>query len=629
LAAFNRIDEAAEIPIGAPPIRDGFFLRDDVPADVVFDASGGLRFTGYACARAVGACRPPSVENGAYVSQDQVTGLIFGMALIHRLVPSGVVVEGVDLRQEAAAITHRMINHLRAHGWRVMDPTGESPPDQWGGNALGFSDLFARAANHICEGRFGIEDYRDDRSETLGRAAFQGMLAIWDVTHGYNRTMALRLMAIVGGWEADEMASRSVEDHKEIYALAYALIHNARLPAPFSRWRMERILDSAPCGGPCYNVEGCEEAPGWRGEHRWTGPGDRNGCKHHREAEFNGLDYLLLHHLYLLYQGGEYGGRTPSSADMSCDGMTDLDAILAGQVIEVYEPCLASDMSRRFCGRPWSAWLADAFAGEVTIFTGGVGGRRWDCVGQTCALVEIDYPGTGGADLILGTPGDDHLRGGDGDDCIYGFGGADVLRGERGNDVLYGGEGDDEIYGEMPGAISGEIDVLYGEGGADTLKGGPGADELYGGEGADTLIGDGGDDLIEGGPGDDEAHGDSGEDVIHGNDGDDTLIGDAGDDALYGQAGRDKLDGEGGDDWLFGGAGDNLLKGGDGSDRLFASGDAERLCGNGGDDELWGDWDGDACLGGGWFMGGDDTVNGCEDGTASEDDCDNSAFEDW
>ena len=36
--------------------------------------------------------------------------------------------------------------------------------------------------------------------------------------------------------------------------------------------------------------------------------------------------------------------------------------------------------------------------------------------------------------------------------------------------------------------------------------------------------------------------------------------------------------------------------------------DHDRLCGNMGDDVIWAGWDGDECLGGGWFFGGTDQV---------------------
>ena len=33
MMAFNRLDEAAEIHYEVEPLRDGFFVRDDVPGD--------------------------------------------------------------------------------------------------------------------------------------------------------------------------------------------------------------------------------------------------------------------------------------------------------------------------------------------------------------------------------------------------------------------------------------------------------------------------------------------------------------------------------------------------------------------------------------------------------------------
>ncbi|MBN1945353.1 MAG: hypothetical protein JW797_06720, partial [Bradymonadales bacterium] len=208
LNAFNRVDEAAEEWYGVPPARDGFFLRDDVPPDFMWDEDAGrYRFPrdddgllGYGCHTSVLSCQPPELDGGDYVSQDQVIGLIFGLNFVVRLVPDGIVLEGMDLRQEARAIVHRMVWHLRDNSWRVTAPNGDHPPDAWGGNAHGFSDQFAVAANIICGSDFGVEDYRDAISNTIGVATFEALelQVAWEATHNYNRTHAFRLVTVTG-----------------------------------------------------------------------------------------------------------------------------------------------------------------------------------------------------------------------------------------------------------------------------------------------------------------------------------------------------------------------------------------------------------------------------------------------
>lgn len=642
LEALNRVDEAAETYFGVAPARDGFFLRDDVPTNFVKRADGSYRFPredganrGYECLNADTVCAEVSVEDGSFTSLDQTVHLIQGLAFVAKLVPASVVVEGVGLRYQAREQVHRLVSHLRDGGWRVTSPDGTHPPDAWGGNAIGFSNQMAKVANAVCGTDFGVDDYRTLSSRTLGQSAWNGIQAIWDTTHNYNRTMALQLAAVANEWSADKMARQAVGDGKDVFALMHAIFNDAPIGEAFSDWRVEQVLDSAPCGGPCRDLAGCVDAPGWKAESRIFGPDDRSGSRHYPNAEFNGLDYMVIHNAYFLYKRGQYGFSVPRAAQGGCTDTSfkGLDHILSAGPAGVtsYDPtnaCAIPDLKRRFGGRNFASWLDDAYRGVVTIFTNGA---RWACEdGQPCTLTAVDSDEhTGEDDLIVGGPGDDELEGGAGNDCLVGLAGNDKLEGGQGFDFLYGGDGDDELYGESSGIVlSGEQDELYGGPGRDLLKGGPDDDALYGEGDDDELIGDSGNDLLEGGDGNDVLKGDSGEDVLTGGPGDDALTGDSGPDILWGGPGRDRLRGDSGADYLSGEDGDDFLRGGDGDDTLIAGAGQDRLCGNGGDDTLWGNWDGDMCRGGG-FLGGTDAVRGCDDDTASQSECGTGAFDDW
>ena len=647
LLAFDRLDERAETFFGVPSVRDGFFLRDDVPDDFNILPGGGYRwpradgYAGYECVSGDLGCDPPAVEDGSYVSQDQAIALMWGMALVAKLVPSDVVVNGVALHDDAREKIHRMVWFMRKNGWRIKDPTGASPPDAWGGNAIGFSDAMAKLANVVCGSDFGVDDYRNFASKTLGEASWTGLQAIWEPTHAYNRTHALRLAAVNGVWDGAKMTRMAQGDGKDYLAVTWAILHDATLPAPWSDWRMEALLRSAPCSGPCRGVPGCSNSPGWMSESRVNGAGDRIGSRHFPQAEFNGMDYMGMFAAYHLYKRGHWLPVVPAAPPTGCAASAGILGIAAAGAPDgaTYDPtsaCAAGDMAVTFCRRPWAGWLEDAYRGRVTIFAGG---GRWECTpGQPCKVVHDGKKNTDGDDLILGTPGADTLGGGSGNDCVIGFAGDDELEGNQGYDELWGMEGNDRLSGESANwvIVDGEADVLFGGPGNDQLEGNPGKDELYGEDGDDELDGSAGDDFLMGGPGNDRMRGGAGEDALDGGEGDDKMIGDGAGDQMWGGPGRDALDGEAGDDSLDGGPGDDFLRGGDGDDTLITGDDWElmlfghdRACGNGGDDVIWGGWDGDECLGGGWFLGGQDSVNGCDDGSASTGDCDNGAFEDW
>lgn len=146
--------------------------------------------------------------------------------------------------------------------------------------------------------------------------------------------------------------------------------------------------------------------------------------------------------------------------------------------------------------------------------------------------------GTGGDDMLLGSPCADDIDGRGGDDNIDGRGGDDVIAGGPGDDHIVAGDGDDVVFG---GAGD---DIIFGGAGNDHITGGAGNDRLFGDGGDDLVQGDSGDDALDGGAGHDLLWDGAGRDVVNGGTGDDRVIAalDADDDVYDGGAGRDTLD---------------------------------------------------------------------------------------
>jgi Ca2+-binding RTX toxin-like protein len=138
--------------------------------------------------------------------------------------------------------------------------------------------------------------------------------------------------------------------------------------------------------------------------------------------------------------------------------------------------------------------------------------------------------GSGGGNLLIGTPDDDNIRG------------------LGGNDILFGGEGDDDLFGgdspaggnSVGGFIGGAVGSFAG-GLAGLAAGGP-FGEIVGGALGGALgraiggsFGDGdNDDVLLGAGGNDDLSGDSGDDLLTGGDGNDRLDGGIGADILEG-----------------------------------------------------------------------------------------------
>lgn len=175
--------------------------------------------------------------------------------------------------------------------------------------------------------------------------------------------------------------------------------------------------------------------------------------------------------------------------------------------------------------------------------------------------------GTGGGDVIVGTPERDVICAGSGND---------VIQGGEGNDIIFGGAGNDRLLG------GNGADILSGQEGNDTMTPGLGNDFVAGGAGTDTLSFAGASvgivaSLLNG-----SANG-------QGNDWATST------ENLTGSGRADSLTGSGGANVLAGGLGNDLLKGGGGPDRLLGGGGRDTLRGEGGNDALNGGPQRDVC----------------------------------
>lgn len=647
LSAFDRLDRTAETYLGYPANLDGFFMRDDVPSGFVWAdaAHTKMRYprsdnglVGYSCVSTEANCGTITVKDGYFISQDQIIEMMPGLALVSRMVPPGTVVQGMDLAQHAKEIVDRVVMYLKRNNWKIVGPDGTSPPNQWGGTALPYSNQIAKCANFITGNQLGTSDYRDLLSETAGAALTGAVDAAWDVQTLNNQSMVLALETVSDGWTVDKLVSRATDWDAPVFPMMNALLYGRGMPPGIDDNVVEAMLTTAPCGGPCYGTPGCVAVPGWSGEHRFKSPESRDGDVYDRTGEFTGLDYMLLHNLYVALKHGKY--EVASGTAPVCRGetpLTEWTEVAPPRVGDTYDPwssCNWRDFQTPFCGRPWVTWLDAAYRGDAHLFFPGV---QLQCNGLApCTFIASSDVGTEGPDLFLGGPGNDRFDAAGGGDCLYGFGGDDYLEGGQGMDELHGGPGNDKLCGEHCDVteLFGAPDVIYGDEGDDEIQGGPGADSLHGGPGNDVIYGDLGRDRIFGDEGDDELHGGFGDDYLRGGPGNDTIYGDEGDDKLYGDDGRDKLNGGPGNDILHGGAGDDFLMGGGGDDTLYGDDGDDRLCGGCGTDTLYGGPGNDSCRGETaeppiFCIGehGDQSFE-CES-HASADDCLDPAFDAW
>ncbi|MBD5804584.1 Poly(beta-D-mannuronate) C5 epimerase 7 [Azoarcus sp. Aa7] len=227
------------------------------------------------------------------------------------------------------------------------------------------------------------------------------------------------------------------------------------------------------------------------------------------------------------------------------------------------------------------------------------------------ANATLEYRGTAGNDVLVGTSDGDWMDGGAGDDQLVGNSGNDVLIGGAGADVLQGGEGSDTYEVDQPGDVVIETDANAVTGGVDTVNSYLSAYTLGANvengailmSGNANLTGNALNNVIEAGAFNNVIDGGKGIDTasyaaagvgvsvslsttkaqVTGGSGTDTLLrvenlagsafgdkltGNSVSNLIEGGAGNDYLAGQGGSDSLSGGTGDDVLIGGVGADRL-------------------------------------------------------------
>ncbi|SMO68796.1 Hint domain-containing protein [Paracoccus laeviglucosivorans] len=239
-----------------------------------------------------------------------------------------------------------------------------------------------------------------------------------------------------------------------------------------------------------------------------------------------------------------------------------------------------------------------------------------------------DFPGTNGADSLIGTADADSMSGGDGNDTILGMGGNDTVDGGEGADRLYwkgsptggdnavfhGGNGHEPVWENgivthLTGSEGYTFDV-YNHNGGDTLALNYGSDVgvtlTYSTAENGTAVDANGNtvqfDGIERvwlGNGNNLVDARDAQDLFR--DGPDHYVGmrlysGNGSDTIYGSGGTDYIQSGGGNDTVYGGAGNDVIETGGGDDVAYGGADNDGF--------RWGDGGSNAAIGNDFYDGG-------------------------
>lgn len=315
LLAMERLDETAESAFPAPCTQstalNGFFLRDDVPADFHQRVAGNLTVT-------MSDFVDPVLTNKE-MSQDQVYHVLIGLSLVKRLVPDTVVVRGKALRAWAMQQAQRIGQHISSNGWVIKNPACGDRSVNRGEQAIGYSAGTRLALSFTTDGAFvpGTSSLWNTAWSLL-RSPSAPVYSDVDNLH-----MAMAIAAVGNGWgstTATDLAALSAKEDWVAYPLLHSTLHGnaangfCRVAAPINTMA-RTMLDQLPSTGEPINPLPNGPAPHpFTTNHRFTRPRAQAyvGAPNAGGMRYSGLDFLLLHNLYALatpstWEGGPGG----------------------------------------------------------------------------------------------------------------------------------------------------------------------------------------------------------------------------------------------------------------------------------------------------------------------------------
>ena len=355
LYAFNRLDLVAETVNGynKKPKLDGYYVREDIPNDFVsshpelnknsiesyqFIYGSGKPFTVKCTTHKGNSCCDVTVSrdckvnenpkgyakkyNHVPMSMDQSLGILIGVSLVNKLVDGTVNYQNLafqdketSIKKEAQNIAKRILTYAQKHHWTPKEPDGDYIGDcDFRTNAK--PNFFKNNVTMLVFGRFFSKIGKNIFGEKLAFTPFIGFLnGVGSIQADnfkgdfWNRRMYIEMMTLSNKnnhlWLS---AARKVKNASEKYdwqPLYYnmgIILHDWKKDSKIKKQSLE-MLSSAPYNGPYYHKINDFAKNGWATKNRFSASlGEQyNGSRFPEiNGNYSGLDYMLLHNMYLL-----------------------------------------------------------------------------------------------------------------------------------------------------------------------------------------------------------------------------------------------------------------------------------------------------------------------------------------
>jgi len=301
LQAVERLDLLAETLYAdssgqyGQPALNGFFVRDDIDSSYVrFFPGTDLVLSDYL----LGQQTPERPMSDNEMSQDQVIHLLQGLCLTYALLPPEVQHEGYHPGPRASEMGLRILRFMSQNNWHIQNPVSGKPLYR-GPDARIFSGPLYKVA---CFLNGGLPPEGVEKPAAVSAFAWPltqtGLIPVF-----FNRTMVMLLATEGNAWGGKCRTAEVLHLYdklwdKPVFPLVHSLLYRNGQPGSkaFAQ-RVKKLLAEAPPQGPAKNTEGT-----WNASNRWLASRKnyRRSDSFFPEAENPGLDYMVLHNVYLL-----------------------------------------------------------------------------------------------------------------------------------------------------------------------------------------------------------------------------------------------------------------------------------------------------------------------------------------
>lgn len=312
LQAVERLDRLAETlyttPDGQPgqPALNGFFVRDDIDSSYRhFFPGTDLVYSDLLLGRETSGRLMSDNE----MSQDQVIHLLQGLCLTYMLLPPETAWDGYCPALRASETGLRILRFMSQNNWYMRNPVTQQPLYR-GADARIFSGPLYRVAVFL-NGGLAPEGIRKPAAvSALAWPATQtGLIPVF-----FNRAMVMLLAAEGNAWGGPVRTGEVLKLYdclwdKPIFPLVHRILYRNGNPGGSNlARRVEKLLQEAPANGPESNSPGT-----WNATNRWLAARKsyRQSDSFFPQASHTGLDYMVLHNVYMLVYAGKTGSITP------------------------------------------------------------------------------------------------------------------------------------------------------------------------------------------------------------------------------------------------------------------------------------------------------------------------------